>query len=98
MKTWAPSSAKRLAAARPIPALPPVTSAIFPSSFLAMTFSCRITAAKPPGPQNLIHPSDGGYGLAQIVFIHKTYVWQIRCPCFELPNFGDSAGLHPVGE
>src|ERR1700733_8109225 len=32
MKTYAPSATKRFAVARPIPLVPPVTSAIFPSS------------------------------------------------------------------
>src|SRR6266481_9836241 len=34
MATFAPSAARRLAIAAPIPREPPVTSAIFPSSFL----------------------------------------------------------------
>src|SRR5882762_4250194 len=33
MKTFAPSSTNTLAVARPIPLLPPVTRAVFPSSF-----------------------------------------------------------------
>ena len=33
MNTWAPSSTNRFAAANPIPLLPPVTTATFPSSF-----------------------------------------------------------------
>src|SRR6202048_44482 len=36
MATFAPSVARRLAMAAPIPREPPVTSAIFPSSFLFM--------------------------------------------------------------
>ena len=46
MATLAPSSAKRLAIAAPIPREPPVTSATFPSSFLDMGFlrcSCYVT-------------------------------------------------------
>src|SRR5450631_4566173 len=31
--TWAPSSTKRLAVAKPIPLLPPVITAIFPANF-----------------------------------------------------------------
>src|SRR4029077_7659356 len=38
MKTYAPSLTKRCAVARPIPAEPPVTSAIFPSSFPDICF------------------------------------------------------------
>src|SRR5579863_1800889 len=38
MKTCAPSLTKRCAVARPIPAVPPVTSAIFPSSFPDICF------------------------------------------------------------
>src|ERR1700758_3151643 len=37
-KTYAPSLTKRWAVARPIPAVPPVTSAIFPSSFPDICF------------------------------------------------------------
>src|SRR5579864_4011887 len=37
-KTYAPSLTKRCAVARPIPAVPPVTSAIFPSSFPDICF------------------------------------------------------------
>src|SRR6266436_2510476 len=36
MKTWAPSSAKRWAVASPMPLLPPVMTATFPSSFFGM--------------------------------------------------------------
>src|SRR5439155_15405062 len=39
MNTRAPSSAKRLAAPSPMPALPPVTTATLPSSFLLIVFS-----------------------------------------------------------
>src|SRR5271169_2473934 len=39
MNTKAPSSANRLAAASPMPALPPVTTATLPSNFPVMTFS-----------------------------------------------------------
>jgi hypothetical protein len=38
MATFAPSPARRLAIAAPIPREPPVTSAIFPSSFLGIVF------------------------------------------------------------
>src|SRR5713226_5075087 len=38
MKTYAPSATKRFAVAKPIPVLPPVTTATLPSSF-AMTRS-----------------------------------------------------------
>jgi hypothetical protein len=51
-----------------------------------MTFSCWIKAARPPDLENLIHPSYGGYRLAQIVFIHKAYEWPIRCLCFALSS------------
>jgi hypothetical protein len=36
MKTYAPSATKRLAVARPMPLVPPVTRATFPSSFFIM--------------------------------------------------------------
>src|ERR1700688_1104803 len=39
MATFAPSAARRLAIAAPIPREPPVTSAIFPSSFVGIVFS-----------------------------------------------------------
>src|SRR6202040_1111946 len=39
MATLAPSAARRLAIAAPMPREPPVTSAIFPSSFLVIVFS-----------------------------------------------------------
>src|SRR6267143_6851235 len=38
MATFAPSSARRFAMAAPMPRDPPVTSAIFPSSFLVIVF------------------------------------------------------------
>src|SRR6202040_3843845 len=44
MKTYAPSLAKSFAVASPIPSVPPVTTAILPSSFLGIVFpcSCRV--------------------------------------------------------
>jgi hypothetical protein len=42
-----------------MPALPPVTTATFPSSFLVMTLSVE-RAATPPVPENMIHPICGG--------------------------------------
>jgi hypothetical protein len=36
MKTWAPSATNRRAVARPMPLLPPVMTATFPSSFFDM--------------------------------------------------------------
>jgi hypothetical protein len=42
---------KRLAAASPIPALPPVTTATFPSSFLVMASSSFDEAANRDAPQ-----------------------------------------------
>src|SRR5271170_8394849 len=39
MATFAPSAARRFAMAAPMPRDPPVTSAIFPSSFLVIVFS-----------------------------------------------------------
>src|SRR6266849_6134944 len=39
MATCAPSAARRLASAAPMPREPPVMSAIFPSSFLVIVFS-----------------------------------------------------------
>src|SRR6266436_9550083 len=44
MKTWAPSLTKSFAVANPIPSVPPVMTATFPSSFLAIVFpcSCRV--------------------------------------------------------
>ena len=65
MKTRAPSVAKRLAVARPIPVVPPVTTAIFPSSLrtticlLAVGFSLALGLATPsfdaaPAPENSI--------------------------------------------
>src|ERR1700751_5283865 len=40
MATFAPSAARRLAIAAPMPREPPVMSAIFPSSFLVIFSSC----------------------------------------------------------
>src|SRR3984893_7826730 len=44
MKTYAPSLTKSFAVASPIPSVPPVTTAILPSSFLGIVFpcSCRV--------------------------------------------------------
>src|SRR6266478_5032761 len=44
MKAWAPSLTKSFAAANPIPSVPPVMTAILPSSFLSIVFpcSCRV--------------------------------------------------------
>src|SRR5882724_10364040 len=39
MKTWAPSFTKSFAVANPIPSVPPVMTAILPSSFLDIGFS-----------------------------------------------------------
>src|ERR1700719_4133774 len=39
MKTSAPSSTKRFAVANPIPSVPPVMTAVLPSSFLVTVFS-----------------------------------------------------------
>src|ERR1700674_3641957 len=40
MKTYAPSLTKSFAVASPIPSVPPVTTAILPSSFLGIVFPC----------------------------------------------------------
>src|SRR5260370_9822831 len=44
MKTWAPSLTKSFAVANPIPSVPPVMTAILPSSLLGIVFlcSCRV--------------------------------------------------------
>src|ERR1700692_4297236 len=49
MKTYAPSLTKSFAAANPIPSVPPVTTAILPSSFLAIVFlsCCRVATNFP---------------------------------------------------
>src|SRR5882672_4259702 len=39
MKTWAPSLTKSCAVANPIPSVPPVMTAVLPSSFLVIVFS-----------------------------------------------------------
>ena len=43
MKTCAPSAMNRLAVASPMPLLPPVTKAIFPSSFLLIVSSLHLS-------------------------------------------------------
>src|SRR5258706_16426135 len=50
MKTWAPSLTKSFAVANPIPSVPPVMTATFPSSFLAIVFpcSCRVLMGVEP--------------------------------------------------
>jgi hypothetical protein len=48
MMTFAPSETKRFAVARPIPLVPPVTSAIFPSSFFDMRFSFLMPSDRGP--------------------------------------------------
>src|SRR5580692_3242607 len=40
MKTWAPSLTKSFAVANPIPSVPPVMTAILPSSLLSIVFPC----------------------------------------------------------
>src|SRR5258706_10506897 len=40
MKTWAPSLTKSFAVANPIPSVPPVMTAVLPSSFLSIVFPC----------------------------------------------------------
>jgi len=62
---WQTRSANRLAAASPMPALPPVITAVFPSNSLVMTLSVE-WAAPPPVSENMIHPAVGGYGLDRI--------------------------------
>jgi hypothetical protein len=49
-----------------MPALPPVTTATFPSSFLVMTLSVQNEAAAPPDPVNMIHSLIDGDGLDRI--------------------------------
>src|SRR5258705_11285601 len=60
MATFAPSAARRLAIAAPIPREPPVTSAIFPSSFLDIFYllflqsrSLRLLYGSDHGPTKL---------------------------------------------
>ena len=48
MKTYAPSFTNRFAVASPMPLVPPVTSAIFPSS-LPMEFSSRCEVVREMG-------------------------------------------------
>src|SRR6266852_8619609 len=52
MKTWAPSLTKSFAVVNPIPSVPPVMTATFPSSFLAIVFpcSCRVLMGVEPPP------------------------------------------------
>src|ERR1700674_3064221 len=52
MKTYAPSLTKSFAVANPIPSVPPVTTAILPSSLLGIVFpcSCRILMGVEPLP------------------------------------------------
>jgi hypothetical protein len=49
-----------------MPALPPVTTATFPSSFLVMTLSVQNETATPPDAQNMIHSLLDGDGLDRI--------------------------------
>src|SRR6267154_1907966 len=48
MKTWAPSSTNRFAVANPIPSVPPVMTAVLPSSFLVTVFLRRSRAGNSP--------------------------------------------------
>src|SRR6267378_4540289 len=52
MKTYAPSLTKSFAVDNPIPSVPPVMTATFPSSFLAIVFpcSCRVLMGVEPLP------------------------------------------------
>ena len=67
MKTYVPSSTKRCAVANPIPLLPPVTRAIFPSSFFILLsslflFSYRLVQIRLPVDTNVNRFCTDKYG------------------------------------
>src|SRR5258708_40064881 len=78
MKTRAPSLAKRLAVPRPMPALPPVTTAILPSSFLVMAISFRVgelaAGVRPPAVRSILLRS-GGSASGQPVGYGQQFGW-----------------------
>src|SRR5579863_7121697 len=57
MKTWAPSLTKSFAVANPIPSVPPVMTAILPSSFLGIVFPCSCGVLM--GVEPLVNIRDG---------------------------------------
>src|SRR5882724_11547492 len=66
MKTWAPSFTKSFAVANPIPSVPPVMTAVLPSSFLVIAF-LRCCRAGTPSPDTLL-PSPVNYSPSLVLW------------------------------
>src|SRR5207244_10759848 len=80
MATLAPSVARRLARAAPMPREPPVTSAIFPSSFLFMV--CLLFLSRWIHFVSVSIKLRAGQDLSSDLF---TYRYEIRNPCTARP-------------
>src|SRR5580700_11309450 len=74
MKTWAPSLTKSFAVANPIPSVPPVMTAILPSSFLGIVFlrCCRVVTNFPHSNSFVCRESFSEHGsLASGLFFRR---------------------------
>src|ERR1700716_899726 len=66
MKTYPPSLTKSFAVANPIPSVPPVMTAILPSSFLAIVF-LRYCGAGSPAPMLHARSCESEHRLAEVI-------------------------------
>src|SRR5882724_2119683 len=66
MKTWAPSFTKSFAVANPIPSVPPVLTAVLPSSFLVIVF-LRYFGAGSPAPILRARSRESEHRLAKVI-------------------------------
>src|SRR5258705_3980127 len=66
MKTYAPFLTKSFAVANPIPSVPPVMTAVLPSSFLAIVF-LRYCGAGSPAPIVHARSRESQHRLAQVI-------------------------------
>src|SRR2546425_3985724 len=67
MKTWAPSLTKSFAVANPIPSVPPVTTAILPSSFLVICLSPSLLSWNSPAPTLHARSLESQHRLAEVI-------------------------------
>src|SRR5260370_702152 len=67
MKARAPSLTKSFAVAKPIPSVPPVTTAILPSSFLVICLSPLLLSWNSPAPMLDTRLLESEHRLAQVI-------------------------------
>src|SRR5258708_1523428 len=67
MKTWAPSLTKSFAVASPIPSVPPVTTAILPSSFLVICLSPLLLSWNFPAPMLHTRLLESEHRLSEVI-------------------------------